>query len=336
MITKLGVNIVDDTAPKLGGHLDLNNQHLDNVTPAELACVHGVTSPLQTQLDAKTSQSELRLRTNLNPPDMARMVSVEGGDFVLVVKTTTGYAAVRTWDGTVTVMGFGNPVFSIWFYLTAPASGAWSKSAPKEVFVWSCTSGNAMQIGDLTTLACANASLTSLDVSGLTALSSLECQNNSLRSLDVSGLTGLTGLYCGSNSLESLDVSGLAALAELDCSSNALASLAVGGCTALTLLGCQTNSLAVLDLSGLAALGYLDCHGNSLTALRAVDVVLSYGYSSDITGNLLDAAALNQFYTDLGVDLGATGLIDVSGNPGTSGDDPTIATAKGYTIVGSD
>lgn len=320
MITKLGVNIVDDTAPKLGGHLDLDNHHLGSVTPDELACVHGATSAIQAQLDARASQSELRLRTRQNPPGMARMVSVKGSDLSWFVTTTTGYAAVRTWDGTVSVMGSGNPALSISFCLTVPASGAWSKSAPKEVFVWSCTSGNATRSGDLTLLVCSNGSLTSLDVSGLTGLICLNCNSNSLKSLDVSGLTALT---------------------QLDCSSNAMASLAVGGCTALTGLFCHTNSLAALDVSGLAALTYLNCHGNSLTAIRAVDVVLSYATSSlaygcSISGNRLDAAALNQFYTDLGADPGATGMIDVSGNPGASGDNPTIATAKGYTIIGSD
>jgi hypothetical protein len=59
----------------------------------------------------------------------------------------------------------------------------------------------------------------------------------------------------------------------------------------------------------------------------------SYGnYGSVIWNNNLDAAALNQFYTDLAP---AGGYIIISGNPGATGDDPTIATAKGYTIIGT-
>jgi hypothetical protein len=51
-----------------------------------------------------------------------------------------------------------------------------------------------------------------------------------------------------------------------------------------------------------------------------------------ISDNLLSAEALDQFYTDL--DAG-TGSLLVDGNPGIDADDPTIATAKGYTVFGS-
>jgi hypothetical protein len=51
-----------------------------------------------------------------------------------------------------------------------------------------------------------------------------------------------------------------------------------------------------------------------------------------LSGNLLSASALDEFYTDL--DSGG-GDIFVSGNPGIDADDPTIATAKGYTVFGS-
>jgi hypothetical protein len=51
-----------------------------------------------------------------------------------------------------------------------------------------------------------------------------------------------------------------------------------------------------------------------------------------ISDNLLTAEALDQFYTDL--DSG-TGNLFVSGNLGIDTDDPTIATAKGYTVIGS-
>jgi hypothetical protein len=76
----------------------------------------------------------------------------------------------------------------------------------------------------------------------------------------------------------------------------------------------------------------LDCSSNSLTSLRATGVSLRGEGGCSIANNQLAAAALNQFYTDLAA---GTALIVVSGNPGTSGDDPTIATAKGYTIIGS-
>jgi hypothetical protein len=46
----------------------------------------------------------------------------------------------------------------------------------------------------------------------------------------------------------------------------------------------------------------------------------------------LSAAALNEIYTNLATVTGQT--ITVSGNHGTNADDPTIATAKGWTVSG--
>ena len=65
----------------------------------------------------------------------------------------------------------------------------------------------------------------------------------------------------------------------------------------------------------------------------------TYGYSGyvwgqgcDIGGQLLDAAALDQFYTDL---ANGAGSLIVGGNSGVSGDTPTIASNKGYTVYKS-
>ena len=193
----------------------------------------------------------------------------------------------------------------------------------------------------LAALYCNNNSLTSLDVSGLTALTNLTCNNNSLTSLDVSSCTALTALYCYINSLTSLDVSGCTALNELDCNSNSLTSLDASGLTALAYMNCYTNSLTSLDVSGCTALTALNCSWNSLTSLRAQNVGLSGGnyyssssasYAANLRDNQLGAAALDQFYTDLAA--GSSPLL-VFSNPGTTGDDPSIATNKGYTVYGS-
>jgi predicted dienelactone hydrolase len=45
-----------------------------------------------------------------------------------------------------------------------------------------------------------------------------------------------------------------------------------------------------------------------------------------------NAAALDQIYTDLAA---GDGYLLVSNNTGTSTDNPSIATAKGYTVLGS-
>jgi hypothetical protein len=108
-----------------------------------------------------------------------------------------------------------------------------------------------------------------------------------------------------------------------------------------------------------------DLSDNSLTQVRAEDVALdSFGGASSflypgyfggtwalpgfpgtaeigkISDNLLSGEALNQFYTDLNAstldNFGQGGFLFVEGNPGIDADDPTIATAKGYTVFGSE
>jgi hypothetical protein len=275
----------------------------------------------------------------------ATLVSTKStGDVSGIARSTTGYIKVQWWDSTTNVYETG----------VAEEGILWSKAAggagSKTLLIYpSDASGNLS--GALTSLSCSSNSLTSLDVSGLTALTSLNCFNNSLTSLDVSGLTALTSLSCANNSLTSLDVSGLTALTNLSCSSNSLTSLDVSGLTALTNLYCFSNSLTSLDVSGLTALTNLSCENNSLTSLRAVGVSAasagtysgsygSYFYNGGfhVQNNSLSASALDQFYTDLPESAPPeyyTGLIVVTNNPGTAGDDPTIATAKGYTVYGS-
>lgn len=52
----------------------------------------------------------------------------------------------------------------------------------------------------------------------------------------------------------------------------------------------------------------------------------------NISNNLLSSSSLDQLYTDL---LDGDGAIDVSSNSGTASDTPSIATNKGYTVIGS-
>jgi hypothetical protein len=56
------------------------------------------------------------------------------------------------------------------------------------------------------------------------------------------------------------------------------------------------------------------------------------GGGVDLTYCNFNAAALDQIYTDL---ASGNGVILVNGNPGTPTDNPSIATAKGYTVLGT-
>jgi Leucine-rich repeat (LRR) protein len=112
-------------------------------------------------------------------------------------------------------------------------------------------------------------------------------------------------------------------------------------------MNCSNNSLASLDVSGLPNLAFLSCDNNALTSLRAVGVgaltegqyysAYSYTGGLHLRNNNLSAAALNQFYTDLATTGEGLypGILLVSGNPGTAGDNTSIATAKNWTVYGS-
>jgi len=58
----------------------------------------------------------------------------------------------------------------------------------------------------------------------------------------------------------------------------------------------------------------------------------NFNFSFDISSCKLSSAALNEIYTNLPTVSGQT--ITVTGNYGVTGDDPTIATAKGWTVSG--
>jgi len=264
----------------------------------------------------------------------------------MVSTKTSNLSVTVKHDGTESATGIcysvdgGAPVYGAIaadtsLYLSIPHNGG----APTEIYIWSATSASSGKKGELTYLYCTNNSLTSLDVSGLTALTYLACNNNSLTSLDVSGLTALTSLACHNNSLTSLDVSGLTALTYLSCNNNSLTSLDVSGLTALTSLYCNNNSLTSLDVSGLTALTLLFCNNNSLTSLLATGVDLSFAMygsvGSDIGDNDLTEAALIAFVDSLATTT--TGVILYGGNIGSAEFETWLATGddKGYIWLNS-
>jgi hypothetical protein len=74
---------------------------------------------------------------------------------------------------------------------------------------------------------------------------------------------------------------------------------------------------------------------NSLARIEAKDFRFTFSLGTVVGGVSckLSAAALDEIYTNLPTVVGQT--ITVTGNYGIAGDDPTIATAKGWTVTGS-
>jgi hypothetical protein len=95
------------------------------------------------------------------------------------------------------------------------------------------------------------------------------------------------------------------------------------GCSALTSVPALITSAVT---SGFFSSMFQSCP--SLTRIEAKNFSITFSVASC----KLSATALNEIYTNLPTVTGQT--ITVSGNYGTAGDDPTIATAKGWTVSG--
>jgi len=82
------------------------------------------------------------------------------------------------------------------------------------------------------------------------------------------------------------------------------------------------NTAKVTDMSYM----FNNCY--ALSSIKMINIKESFS----ILNCSLDAAALNELYTNLSTVTGKT--ITVTGNPGVTGDNPAIATAKGWTVTG--
>jgi hypothetical protein len=187
-------------------------------------------------------------------------------------------------------------------------------------------------------LYCYDNLLTHLDVSECEKLQDFKCQNNQLQTINLGNLPYLLTFHCFNNQLTTLDVAGCEQLQNLACFSNLLETLDVTSNSFMSYLACSDNVLTSLNISGLT-LTSLDCYENSLVSIRAVNSkpqeFTSYQFWN-LSNNEMSASALNQFFTDLAEEYTSGTQIDVSNNPGVSGDDPSIAANKGYIILGSD
>jgi len=134
--------------------------------------------------------------------------------------------------------------------------------------------------------------------------------------MTLASVTNASYMFYSSTSLQSLPA-GMTLGAATDASymfysCTSLQSLPAG----MTLAACTTTTSAF----------------SGCTSLQAADG-LAIPQSFSIASCNFGAAALDALYTALPTVTGKT--ITVTGNPGTSGDDPSIATAKGWTVAGS-
>ncbi len=244
----------------------------------------------------------------------------DAGGYNVYVECSSDWVVFRSSEGNdVFVASNGDD-----YYENLPQSNSYT--------FWACAAdGDSTPAGVLESLDCAASELTTLDVSGLTSLEWLYCNANQLTTLDVSGLASLREISCSDNQINTLDFSGLTLLHYFYCSGNQLTTLDVSGLTSLTYFNCGGNQLTTLHIGGLDSLLTLVCGGNQLLALDISSMPLLH--ELHCYDNQLDAMALNQIYTDSKNGAGGGDSIFVSGNPGISSHDPTIATSKGWMVI---
>jgi hypothetical protein len=275
--------------------------------------------------------------------------------------TTTGYCSVIWWDGVKTVYGSGNK--SSLIAITKAVVAPYNTGSEKLFTVYSCDSGGKRK-GFITSAQFnvdAFTVISSIDIQKCRAIQSLSVSSSSLTSythnknllgltliagitsLDVSGSTKLSALYVDAP-ITSLNITSTI-LNTLDLYNTSITTITGLSSIASTLTASvisSNSSLTSLDFSNFTALQNLLIPDNrAIASIRASNVSINFISSASISsfyGGItiincnLNAAALNQLYTDL---ANGNGRIQVSGNPGTASDTPSIATAKGYTVLGS-
>jgi hypothetical protein len=273
----------------------------------------------------------------------------DSGGWRIRISTSTGFYKIEWWDGTTTTAANESFVFK---GIVAP----YDNSTPKPFKVYSIdNTTDQRKIGYITEI------WHQRSTGGITRLSNINTANfrncprlqkfyffntlglqmTSPSTLDFSGLKELTDLRIGAfpdgsysaaiggvnTTLTSVDVTG--------CSSLQYCYICNSPLTSVTGLNSAANSLITLVLYNnvsLSSLRIQNCSFNnpSTYTYGGYNYLLSGGAELSLCN--FNAAALDQIYTDL---ASGNGIIIVTNNPGTTTDDPSIATAKGYTVLGT-
>jgi surface protein len=133
---------------------------------------------------------------------------------------------------------------------------------------------------------------------------------------NISAVTGMSGMFTNCASLNSVPLFNTSAAQVM---SNMFSS-----CTALTAI----PALVVTAVTSSANIGSMFASCVSLARIEAKN----FNFTFSVASSKLSATALNEIYTNLPTVVGQT--ITVTGNYGVASDDPTIATAKGWTVTG--
>lgn len=169
-----------------------------------------------------------------------------------------------------------------------------------------------------------------------TTLEQLSCRLNNFTTASITNFTNLTTVNISNNtSLASLYMTGCSSLETLIANNCALTSLTLTGCTNLLNLNVATNSLTSLNISVSSIYNNILAQGNLISSITIADgttgnqeALPNYNFST----NSLSSASIDDLFTALGDGLyeESSGLINVSGNPGSSECNTFIAIDKNW------
>jgi len=261
------------------------------------------------------------------------------------LSTSTGFYKIEWWDGTTSTAANGS-------FVSKAVVAPYNNLTPKPFKVYSINNTtDQLKIGYITEIwhqrsGTIRSQTSTSNFRNCPRLQKLYMFSSSgtgreIRpaTLDLSGLKELTDLKIGAldsgayvgggnnNTLFSVDVTGCSSLQQCYISKSF-------ELTSLTGLNSAANSLItlVLNQSSLSSLRIQNCSFNTPSTYNSYGYNYLYSGGVDISQSAFNGAALDQIYTDLAA---GDGVIIVTNNPGTPTDNPSIATAKGYTVLGT-
>ena len=294
------------------------------------------------------------------------------GSFELSFKTSTGYALITWWDGTVEQEGDGS---NNWIVFSKVISNG---ATPKNVVLTSCNY-TGVKSGNLTEVSILDQSITSFNTGDCHDMIFIDLQNNdsietlnltkcdNLITLDLGGctnlyileiedLTDLQVLHLNDTLIYNIYFDDLISVYELDISGTPIASLDVSNLTNLEFLYAggtnsftslilgnipinnlsviNSPSLTFIDVSQCPNIAYIGADNCGLTSINATGVVGAFSLCDiSISNNNLNASALNTLFNDIGLGNSVFTTIDAQNNPGSATCDKTIAEAKGWIVT---
>jgi hypothetical protein len=239
------------------------------------------------------------------PLGMIKIYSVlSTGNISGTIKTSTGYAAIRWWDGTTSLIGSGSSTTDYEWTKAVPAYNEdFGASSEKIIYFWSSTAVNKIQSGNITSFNCASNNITKLSFNNLSSLVSLYCNENKLTSLDLREETHyLQTLDCSNNpNLIYLNIKRAISLRNIDCSN------------------CNLSSINLYDIY--SSLELFDISNNPLTEILSNEEAFDFSSSGycNLSNCQLSESALLVFSSYLiPIEEPDEGTIDISGNPGVT------------------